>query len=208
MSGPNMDDYIDVAERIIEFRTKHPEGSLQQRDIQFIDFAGVSWVVFTAQAYRSPDDPRPGEGTAWEPVPGRTPFTRGSEVQNAETAAWGRAIVAALAADTKRGIASKQEVRAREEERRAERVREPQEDQWTAQPGAERPALPMADSTRARMFALFGEHAITDADEQKRGIAAVIGREVESRGSLTEGEAQQVIAVLAARPKPTKETQA
>jgi hypothetical protein len=32
-------------------------------------------------------------------------------VQNAETAAWGRAIVAALAADTKRGIASAEEVR-------------------------------------------------------------------------------------------------
>lgn len=201
MSGPNMEDYVDVAERIVEFRKKHPAGSLQQKDIQFIDFAGKSWVVFTAQAFRTADDERPGEGTAWEPVPGLTPFTRGSEVQNAETAAWGRAIVAALAADTKRGIASKQEVRNRQEERKAERVREPQTDKWTTEPGAEPITLPMADKTRARMFALFAEHGINDADEQRRGIAHIIHREITSRGELTEGEALAVIGVLKSRPK-------
>jgi len=107
-------DYIDVAARIVEFRTKHPHGSLQCQDIKFIDFAGKSWVVYTAAAYRTPDDERPGIGTAWEPVPGPTQFTRDSEVQNAETAAWGRAMVAALAVDTKKGIASKEEVRNRQ----------------------------------------------------------------------------------------------
>lgn len=39
-------DYIDVATRIVEFREKYPEGRLRQRDIQFIDFAGKSWVVW------------------------------------------------------------------------------------------------------------------------------------------------------------------
>jgi len=106
-------DYIDVATRIVEFRTQHPEGSLQQVEFRLEEFAGKSWVIFTAAAYRSPDDMRPGMGTAWEPVPGKTNFTRDSEMQNAETAAWGRAIVAALAADTKKGIASAEEVRNR-----------------------------------------------------------------------------------------------
>lgn len=109
-------DYIDVAERIVEFRTKHPEGSLQQVTLDFREVAGGWWVVYTAAAYRTPEDPRPGIGTAWEPVPGKTNFTRDSELQNAETAAWGRAIVAALAADTKRGIASAEEVRNRQED--------------------------------------------------------------------------------------------
>jgi len=107
-------DYIDVAERIVEFRTKHPDGSLQQVSLDFREVNGGWWVIYTAAAYRAPDDARPGIGTAWEPVPGRTNFTRDSEVQNAETAAWGRAIVAALAADTKRGIASAEEVRNRQ----------------------------------------------------------------------------------------------
>ena len=106
-------DYIDVAARIVEFRTKHPDGSLQQVTLDFKEVAGKWWVIYTAAAYRAPDDERPGIGTAWEPVPGKTNFTRDSELQNAETAAWGRAIVAALAADTKRGIASAEEVRNR-----------------------------------------------------------------------------------------------
>ena len=107
--------YVDVAERIRVFREAHPDGSLQQVSLDFRDFAGTSWVIFTAAAYRSQDDQRPGHGTAWEPVPGKTPYTRGSELQNAETAAWGRAIVAALAADTRR-IASADEVRNRRAE--------------------------------------------------------------------------------------------
>ena len=109
-------DYIDVATRAVEFREKYPMGSLQQVDLQFISFAGKDWVVYTAAAYRTPDDERPGMGTAWEPVPGPTRFTRDSEVQNAETAAWGRAMVAALAVDTRKGIASQEEVRNRQVE--------------------------------------------------------------------------------------------
>lgn len=107
-------DYIDVATRIVEFRQQYPEGRLRQKDVQFLDFAGKSWVVFTAEAWRTPDDPSPAHGTAWEPVPGPTSFTRDSELQNAETAAWGRAMVAALAVDTKKGIASQEEVRNRQ----------------------------------------------------------------------------------------------
>lgn len=114
-------DYVDVAARIVEFRTKHPDGSLQPADplnpyrVENID--GRTFIVYTAAAYRSPDDPRPGMGVAWEPFPGQTNFTKNSELQNAETSAWGRAIVAALAADTKRSIASAEEVRNRQAER-------------------------------------------------------------------------------------------
>jgi hypothetical protein len=114
-------DYIDVAARIVEFRTQHPEGSLQPADpttpYRVETIAGDTYIVVVAAAYRSPDDPRPGMGMAYEVYPGRTNFTRGSELQNAETSAWGRAIVAALAADTKRGVASAEEVRNRSAER-------------------------------------------------------------------------------------------
>ncbi len=59
---------------------------------QFVEVEGKKWVIGRAYAYRTPDDQRPGIGTAWEIVPGTTPFTRGSEIQNLETSAWGRAI--------------------------------------------------------------------------------------------------------------------
>jgi hypothetical protein len=117
-------DYIDVAARIIEFRTKFPTGSLQPWKDPFVievkmpDGSIKSFMVYSAAAYRSPDDKLPGVGYAWEPIPGPTNFTRDSELQNAETAAWGRAMVAAFAVDTKKGIASSEEVRNRQTETR------------------------------------------------------------------------------------------
>jgi hypothetical protein len=113
-----LDSYVDVATRLAEFREKHPEGALQPVNLAkpyHIEVIGDRvFVVYAAAAYRTPDDQRPGVGVAWEPFPGRTPYTKDSELMNAETSAQGRAIVAALAADTKRGIATREEVRNRQ----------------------------------------------------------------------------------------------
>jgi hypothetical protein len=106
-------DYVDVAERIRQFKEMYPEGTLQQVAVEFKEFAGQSWVIYVAAAYRTLDDPRPGIGTAWEPIPGKTSFTRDSELMNAETSAWGRAIVA-VGIPTKK-IASKEEVQNRQD---------------------------------------------------------------------------------------------
>ena len=120
----DLSSYIDVAARIAEFRGKHPDGSLQPADLfqpyRVESIGDQTYIVVVAAAYRTPDDPRPGIGMAYEVFPGRTPYTKGSELQNAETSAWGRAIVAVLAADTKRGIASQEEVRNRHAEDEAE----------------------------------------------------------------------------------------
>jgi hypothetical protein len=100
---PIDDTYNTVPERIAEFAEKYPDGRLRQVSVEMVrDFGGADWIVYTAAALRNPDDEKPGEGTAWERVPGLTNFTRNSEMQNAETSAWGRAIVATLAADTKK----------------------------------------------------------------------------------------------------------
>src|SRR5665213_147184 len=102
-------DYIDVAARLVEMRTKFPDLTMQQVSMEFVSIGQKDFVVYTAAAYRTPEDVRPGIGTAWEPIPGPTNFTRDSEVQNAETAAWGRALIA-IGASTKNGIASAEEV--------------------------------------------------------------------------------------------------
>lgn len=121
MSKFDNSDYIDVAQRIADFRAAHPEGSLQPVDPlnpYRVEIIGPqTFIVYTAAAYRAPDDERPGIGVAWEPCPGKTPFTKDSELMNAETSAWGRAIVAALAGDTKRSVASAEEVRNRQVDR-------------------------------------------------------------------------------------------
>lgn len=107
-------DYNEVTSRILEFREKHPAGSLQSDDpIWLRDAKGEAvGVTIRTFAYRTPDDPRPGVGTAYEVFPGKTPYTKGSEVMNAETSAWGRALIAVGAADAKKGIASANEVRS------------------------------------------------------------------------------------------------
>jgi hypothetical protein len=110
--------YVDVAARIEEFYAKHPEGSLQMDPPEWVEVNGEMFIMGRAHAYRNPQDPRPGIGTAWEPVPGRTPYTKGSEVMNLETSAWGRAL-AALGIATRNGIATAQEVSGAEG-RRAE----------------------------------------------------------------------------------------
>ena len=72
---------------------------------------GEQWLAVKAYAYRYPDDPRPGIGHAWEPVPGRTPFTKGSELMVGETSSWGRSL-AAIGIAVHRGIASGNEIRS------------------------------------------------------------------------------------------------
>ncbi len=103
--------YVDVATRIAEFYQRYPDGSLQMDPIEWVEVDGQRFIMGRAYAYRTPDDVRPGIGTAWEAVPGRTPYTKGSEVMVLETSSWGRAI-AALGIATHQGIATQQEVNA------------------------------------------------------------------------------------------------
>jgi hypothetical protein len=98
-------DYIGVNERIIEFYAKYPLGSIQSEVLQLTE----NHVIMKAYAYREPGDPNPGIGHSMMQIPGPTPYTKGSEIENAETSAWGRAL-AALGFEVKRGIASQQEI--------------------------------------------------------------------------------------------------
>ena len=113
----SMDGYVDVAERIRRFKAAYPNGCLRpfnpSEPFRIMEIGGREFIVYTAAAFRSPDDPCPGIAVAAEPAVGQTSFTKLSEVMNAETSAWGRAIVAVLAADSQR-IASAEEVRNRQ----------------------------------------------------------------------------------------------
>jgi hypothetical protein len=112
----DLSDYVDVAARIELFYGKHPQGTLQGSGEFVRDEQGrIFGYVYRAEAYRDPEDTRPGVGTAFEPIPGATPYTKDSEVMNAETSAWGRAIVAC--GFPSKHIASANEVRARQEDR-------------------------------------------------------------------------------------------
>ena len=106
-------DYIEVKDRIRIFYEFYAGGRLTTEEVRATrepDDKPRIWVK--AAAYRSPDDTHPGIGWSWIELPGSTPYTKGSELENAETSAWGRAI-AALGILISGGIASGQEVRSK-----------------------------------------------------------------------------------------------
>lgn len=104
-------DYVDVATRIQEFYAKYPDGRLVTTQHKVIEVGDKAFAACVVAAYRDTTDPHPCQGIAWEPIPGPTPFTKDSELMNAQTSAWGRAIVAVGIPSKK--IASSDEVRAR-----------------------------------------------------------------------------------------------
>jgi hypothetical protein len=104
-------DYIEVKDRVQEFKKLYPSGSLQFTFHGQIEIAGQILIWGQAFAYRDQEDLRPGVGTAWELVPGKSPFVRGSEISVLETSCWGRAL-AALAIATSKSISTKDEISA------------------------------------------------------------------------------------------------
>jgi len=105
MAGFNLDNYVPVEDRIEAFYEKHPEGSVQTEVTTLKD----NLVIVKATVYRTPDDPRPSTGHSQMCIPGKTPYTKDSEVENAETSAVGRAL-ALMGFEVRKGVASRQEV--------------------------------------------------------------------------------------------------
>jgi hypothetical protein len=106
--GFDISNYVTVAERVAMFYEKYPEGSIQFEFMGVMDGDPLKmWGV--ARAYRTPEDPLPGIGTASELIVGKSPYTNGSELQNLETACWGRAC-ASLNIGTSKGLSTKEEI--------------------------------------------------------------------------------------------------
>lgn len=70
---------------------------------------------------------------------------------------------------------------------------------------AKRTEVPMTEKTRRQMFALFGRKGIGE-DQQLAGINAITSGGYESRGDVTENDAQRVIEVLKQRPDAPEKT--
>ena len=111
----DLGDYENVHDRRGRFFEAFPEGSIQVSAPEYVTRPdGATFVRVEARAYRTKMDQRPGIDWTEEPMPGRTPYTKGSEVENASTSAIGRAILCVLPPlPGSTSGASRQEVAAR-----------------------------------------------------------------------------------------------
>lgn len=199
----DLNGYVDVAERIRIFREKYPNGSLQPLDhakpYEVVTVGDRMFVVYVAAAYREPNDQRPGVGIAWEAFPGRSNFTKDSELMNAETSAWGRAIIAALAADTQK-IASAEEVRNRQSHPSEAPRREVPSEPAKVIPLAKKPSEPKPSAqsfgiTEAQVK-LIGKLAREKNYDALNFAANAVGRQVGDLSELSKKEASAVITDL------------
>jgi hypothetical protein len=197
-----MEGYVDVAERIREFRAKYPNGCLRPfnpaEPFRVMEIGGREFIVYTAAAFRSPEDTLPAVAVAAELAVGKTNFTRESEVMNAETSAWGRAIVALLVADTQR-IASLEEVRNRQAENVAkEAPKTPYKPRTQAKnEGASVTALasPASSAQLGLMKKLAKEKNVGNLDEF---VQVLLEDKTKTATAITKVEASKVITALMA----------
>jgi len=102
-------DYVEVADRIKAWYDAYPNARIETELVQLTD----KIVVMKAQVFRgeTQDEKPAGIGHASMAIPGSTPYTRGSELENTETSAAGRALV--MAGLPSKKVASGDEIRAK-----------------------------------------------------------------------------------------------
>mgnify|MGYP007071575144 CR=1 FL=1 len=175
-----LENYVDVPQRMKLFYEMYPQGSLQMDpNLKFQQVGDQLIVIGQAYAFRTPNDTRPGIGTAQEYLPGKTAFTRGSEIQNLETSCWGRAI-GALGIGIEKAIATREEVELAIERNTPETVTIKR-----ANPGLKK---------IKEMLEEFGH----STDEILVAVAGMIDREISSSNDLTDDEIQFILESLEA----------
>jgi hypothetical protein len=92
MAGFDLSNYVEVADRLREWYEKNPSARIVTSIVEQTE----KRVTVKAEVFRKAEDLLPaGVGHSALGIPGTTPYTRGAELENAETSAIGRALVAA-----------------------------------------------------------------------------------------------------------------
>lgn len=106
----DLKDYVEVADRIRAWYAQYPLGAIHTSIVEHTD----QRVTVRAEVYRDVHaDPGAiaGVGHSFLTIPGTTPYTKGAELENAETSAVGRALV--MAGIPSKAVASHDEVRTK-----------------------------------------------------------------------------------------------
>ena len=108
----SLDNYVDVPTRIKMLLEQYPNASIVADPPCIRDLAGHHFIEVTVTITCNDEHNRMARASAWEPFPGKTPYTKDSEAMNSETSAVGRAC-GLLGIGLKSSVASLDEVRSR-----------------------------------------------------------------------------------------------
>ena len=113
MNAFNLGDYVDVPTRLAEALKRWPDLRIQETKPVIVTVDNQQYVEISCTVWRDSTDLMPTVAYCWEPIPGRTPYTKGSEMMNASTSCLGRAL-GFLGMGIGKSIASRNEVEARQ----------------------------------------------------------------------------------------------
>ncbi len=197
----SLDDYIDVAQRIAEFRALYPDGSLQPADpahpweqatVTGFRKDGTevtqTLIVYAAAAYRRPDDVRPGIGVAdGLPVNADGSLSRSRTTDEEKTAA---GVLTAGQQAEHTGLRANRDASVPDSITPATApddpfyVRDPVEDK----PGSSLPGQ------RTAVHQLLAKRGFASPDAQRQECSRLTGRDISSRTDLSYAEAGLILA--------------
>lgn len=108
----DLDGYVDAATRLRLLLERYPNASVTCTPPEVRTVADRVFLAVTCHIDVNDGSGRTATASAWEPFPGRTPYTRDSEAMNAETSAFARC-AGMLGFGATKSIASANEVRNR-----------------------------------------------------------------------------------------------
>ena len=117
----DLSNYVDVPSRFALALDKWPDLRVVESPPKVVTVGDQTFISVTMTIYRSSEDWKGTSGCAWEIIPGKSSFTRGSEMMNASTSALGRAIGLMMPFGK---MASMEEVRNRQPETRSQKPAE------------------------------------------------------------------------------------
>ena len=193
MNAFNLGDYVDVPTRLAEALKRWPNLRIQETRPVIVTVDNQAYVEISCTVWRDDTDPLPTTAYCWEPIPGRTPYTKGSEMMNASTSCLGRAL-GFLGMGIGKSIASRNEVQARQPAVVAE-----------VTPIRDDLEQPFGDTTDTKQYASPKQRGMIRARafEKKIGtsdlmpyINKLLGTQYTSIEALSKQEASQVIESL------------
>ena len=191
-----MDNYVDVATRLQMAFKRWPELRIQETAREVIEMPDKScFIRATVTIWRTPDDLIPVIATCCEPYPGRTPYTKLSENENAFTHCIGRAI-AYMGIGANKSLASRDEVETAQQRQAPARLAPVVPLHDVEQPFESDGASPYANPKQLGLIRVLASQQGLNNDQLKEYCTNVVGRPIMSSKELTKTEVSKVIDAL------------